>query len=176
MTGSGACVLGRKRTKVKITGLTTGKIVDYGLKDSQNMGACMAPAACDTICQNLIDFNRRPEDYDHIITGDLGSIGQEILLELLRQKGFDIARQHLDCGIMIFDEATQDTGAGGSGCGCAAVVLTSYLLPKLKTGEWKRILFVPTGALMSKVSFQEGQSVPGIAQAVVIEHEEEERQ
>ena len=139
------------------------------------MGACMAPAACDTICQNLIDFNRRPEDYDHIVTGDLGTVGQEILFELLRQRGFDITAQHLDCGIMIFDEATQDTGAGGSGCGCAAVVLTSFLLPKLESGEWKRILFLPTGALMSKVSFQEGQSVPGIAQAVVIEHEEEEK-
>ena len=175
VTGSGACVLGNRPTKVKITGVTTGKIVDYGLKDSQNMGACMAPAACDTICQNLVDFNRRPEDYDHIVTGDLGTVGQEILLELLRQKGYDISRQHLDCGIMIFDETTQDTGAGGSGCGCSAVVLTSYILPKIKNGEWKRILFVPTGALMSKVSFQEGQSVPGIAQAVVIEHEEEEK-
>lgn len=174
VTGSGACVLGKKKTKVRITGVTTGKIVDYGLKDSQNMGACMAPAACDTIYQNLVDFNRRPEDYDHIITGDLGKIGQEILFELLRQKGYDITERHLDCGIMIFDEATQDTGAGGSGCGCAAAVLASYLLPKIKNGEWKRILFLPTGALMSKVSFQEGQSVPGIAQAVVIEHEEED--
>ena len=109
------------------------------------------------------------------MTGDLGTVGQEILFELLRQRGFDITAQHLDCGIMIFDEATQDTGAGGSGCGCAAVVLTSFLLPKLESGEWKRILFLPTGALMSKVSFQEGQSVPGIAQAVVIEHEEEEK-
>lgn len=172
VTGSGACVLGSQKTKIKITGITTGKILDYGLKDNQNMGACMAPAACDTICQNLNDFNRRPEDYDQIITGDLGKIGQQILLEMLRQKGYEISRQHLDCGMLIFDEAAQDTGAGGSGCGCAAVVLTSYLLPKLESGEWKRILFLPTGALMSKVSFQEGKSVPGIAQAVVIEHED----
>ena len=140
VTGSGACVLGKTRSRVKITGATTGKIIDYGLKDNQNMGACMAPAACDTIAQNLVDFNREP---------------------------------HSDCGMLIFDPAKQDTGAGGSGCGCAASVLAEYLLPKLENGEWKRILFVPTGALMSKVSFQEGSSVPGIAQAVVIEREED---
>ena len=146
VTGSGACVLGKTKSRVKITGATTGKIIDYGLKDNQNMGACMAPAACDTIAQNLVDFNREPAD---------------------------ISEQHSDCGMLIFDPAKQDTGAGGSGCGCAASVLAEYLLPKLENGEWKRILFVPTGALMSKVSFQEGSSVPGIAQAVVIEREED---
>ena len=159
-----------EKSRVKISGITSGKIVDYGLKDSQNMGGCMAPAAVDTISQNLMDFNRRPEDYDKIITGDLGSIGKEILLELLKQKGYDIGDRYLDCGMMIFDPNTQDTNAGGSGCGCAASVLASTLLPKLESGEWKRILFVPTGALMSKVSFFEGQSVPGIAQGVVLEH------
>ena len=173
VTGSGACVLGKTRSRVKITGATTGKIIDYGLKDNQNMGACMAPAACDTIAQNLVDFNREPADYDRIVTGDLGVVGREILLELLKKKGYDISEQHSDCGMLIFDPAKQDTGAGGSGCGCAASVLAEYLLPKLENGEWKRILFVPTGALMSKVSFQEGSSVPGIAQAVVIEREED---
>ena len=173
VTGSGACVLGKTRSRVKITGATTGKIIDYGLKDNQNMGACMAPAACDTIAQNFVDFNREPVDYDRIVTGDLGVVGREILLELLKKKGYDISEQHSDCGMLIFDPAKQDTGAGGSGCGCAASVLAEYLLPKLENGEWKRILFVPTGALMSKVSFQEGSSVPGIAQAVVIEREED---
>ena len=173
VTGSGACVLGKTRSRVKITGATTGKIIDYGLKDNQNMGACMAPAACDTIAQNLVDFNREPADYDRIVTGDLGVVGREILLELLKKKGYDISEQHSDCGMLIFDPAKQDTGAGGSGCGCAASVLAEYLLPKLENGEWKRILFVPTGALMSKGSFQEGSSVPGIAQAVVIEREED---
>ena len=170
VTGSGACIVSAEKSRVKISGITSGKIVDYGLKDSQNMGGCMAPAAVDTISQNLMDFNRRPEDYDKIITGDLGSIGKEILLELLKQKGYDIGDRYLDCGMMIFDPNTQDTNAGGSGCGCAASVLASTLLPKLESGEWKRILFVPTGALMSKVSFFEGQSVPGIAQGVVLEH------
>lgn len=173
VTGSGACVLGKSGGKAKITGLTTGKIVDFGLKDSQNMGACMAPAACDTIYQHLMDFDRLPEYYDKIITGDLGSIGQRILFDLLAEKGFDISAQHMDCGMEIFDSDKQDTHAGGSGCGCAASVFASYILLKLYMREWKRILFVPTGALMSKVSFNEGQSVPGIAHAVVVEALEE---
>lgn len=162
VTGSGACILGAEQVcaaKARITGTTTGKIIDFGLKDSLNMGACMAPAACDTIYQNLMDFGRMPEDYDKIITGDLGMIGREILLELLREKGFDIENRHMDCGIEIFDANEQDTHAGGSGCGCAASVFTSYVLPKVEKGEWKRILFVPTGALLSKVSYNEGKSV-----------------
>lgn len=170
VTGGGACILGEKDGKARITGITTGKIVDYGLKDSLNMGACMAPAACDTIYQNLMDFNRMPEDYDKIITGDLGYVGQEILLDLLKERGFDISKQHMDCGIEIYDQKTQDTHAGGSGCGCSAVTFAAYILPKLEKGEWKRILFVPTGALLSKVSYNEGKSVPGIAQGVVVEH------
>lgn len=170
VTGSGACIVSSQKSNVRISGITSGKIVDYGLKDSQNMGGCMAPAAADTISQNFADFNRTAEDYDKIVTGDLGHIGREILLELLKQKGYDIEDRYLDCGMMIFDPDTQDTNAGGSGCGCAATVLASTLIPKLESGEWRRILFVPTGALMSKVSFFEGQSVPGIAQGVVLEY------
>ena len=111
-----------------------------------------------------------PEDYDRIITGDLGYVGKEILLDLLKQRGFDITKQHMDCGIEIYDQETQDTHSGGSGCGCSAVTFAAYILPKLEKGEWKRVLFVPTGALLSKVSYNEGKSVPGIAQAVVAEH------
>lgn len=170
VTGSGAFVLGKKRSKLRITGITPGKVVDYGIKDSMNMGAAMAPAACHTIRQNLMDFNRKPEDYDKIVTGDLGKVGQEILFDLLKEKGFDISKVHMDCGIEIFDSETQNTNAGGSGCGCSAVTLSAYILPKLETGAWKRVLFVPTGALLSTVSFNEGQSVPGIAHGVVIEH------
>lgn len=170
VTGSGAFVVGTDPGNVKISGITVGKIVDYGLKDSQNMGACMAPAATDTIVRNLKDFGRTAEDYDRIITGDLGSIGQSILFDLAAEKGYDLRQKHLDCGMLIFDPETQDTHAGGSGCGCAAVTLASYLLPKIESGEWKRILFVPTGALMSTVSFNEGASVPGIAHGIVIEH------
>ena len=170
VTAGGAFLVGKRKSHVRIAGITVGKIVDYGLKDSQNMGACMAPAACDTIICNLKDFRREPEDYTRIVTGDLGYVGQSILFDLMRGKGVDIKEQHMDCGITIFDQNTQDTHAGGSGCGCAASTLSAYILPKIESGEWKRVLFVPTGALMSTVTFNEGSSVPGIAHAIVLEH------
>lgn len=170
VTGSGAFLVGTRKSHVRITGVTVGKIVDYGLKDSQNMGACMAPAACDTIVRNLEDFSRRETDYDRIITGDLGYIGQSILFDLVGKQGRDIKSNHMDCGMTIFDQKTQDTHAGGSGCGCAATTLSAYILPKLESGEWRRVLFVPTGALMSTVSYNEGESVPGIAHGIVLEH------
>lgn len=177
VTGSGAFVLGgRSETdpqgqppRAMITGMTVGRIVDYGLKDSMNMGACMAPAAADTLVQHFQDFDAEPEDFDRIITGDLGSVGQTVLLDLLRDKGYDIARQHMDCGIEIFDAQSQDTHAGGSGCGCSAVTLSAYILRQLEQHHWKKVLFMPTGALLSKTSFNEGKSVPGIAHAVVLE-------
>ena len=134
------------------------------------MGACMAPAATDTIYRNFQDLGRTQEDYDQVITGDLGYIGQSILFDLMKSRGYDIRKKHMDCGMTIFDQETQDTHAGGSGCGCAASTLASYILPKLENGEWRKILFVPTGALMSTVSFNEGASVPGIAHAIMIEH------
>lgn len=170
VTGSGAFVLAARGGKACISGVTPGRVMDYGLKDSLNMGACMAPAACDTIYQHFVDFGRTPEDYDAVVTGDLGSVGQTILLELLAKKGFDMEKQHQDCGMMIFDSESQDTHAGGSGCGCSAVTLAAKLLPMIETGQLRRILFVPTGALLSTVSYNEGQSVPGIAHGVVIEH------
>lgn len=170
--GSGAFLLSAAKSgkdRGVITGVTPGRIVDFGLKDSMNMGMCMAPAAADVIYNHLQDFNRRPDYYDKIVTGDLGHVGKQGVIDLLSQKGIDISGQHIDCGIEIFDQKTQDTHAGGSGCGCAASVLSAYLLKQLEDHKWKRILFVPTGALLSKVSFNEGQSVPGIAHAVVIE-------
>ena len=171
VTGGGAFILSKdaKQPLAKVAGVTTGKIVDYGIKDSMNMGAVMAPAAAELIAQNLTDFKRKPEDYDRIITGDLGEVGQQILFDLLLKKGMDIRKQHEDCGMLIFDSQTQGTGSGGSGCGCAASVLSAHFLPKLASGELKRILFVPTGALLSTVSFNEGQTIPGIAHGVVLE-------
>ncbi len=172
VTGSGAFILGNKKeegTRAKIVGLTIGKIVDYGLKDSMNMGPCMAPAAADTIAAHFSDYNSQPEDYDKIITGDLGVVGQRVLLDLLRDKGYDIADKHMDCGIEIFDAESQDTHAGGSGCGCCAVTLSAYILKQIQEKNWKKVLFVPTGALLSKTSFNEGQSVPGIAHALLLE-------
>ncbi|MCI9436193.1 MAG: stage V sporulation protein AD [Lachnospiraceae bacterium] len=174
VTGSGAFVLGGavekgRKARGRITGMTVGKIVDYGLKDSMNMGACMAPAAASTLEQHFIDFSGQPEDYDKIITGDLGKVGQRVLIDLLREKGYDISEQHMDCGLEIFDGESQDTHAGGSGCGCSAVTLSAYILKQLEERNWKKVLFMPTGALLSKTSFNEGMSVPGIAHAVVIE-------
>lgn len=185
VTGSGAFVLGneaamesmkktqwqgkKRRPRARISGMTVGKIVDYGLKDSMNMGACMAPAAASTLKQHFSDFGCQPDDYDKIITGDLGKVGQKVLLDFMRDRGFDISCQHMDCGIEIFDGESQDTHAGGSGCGCSAVTLSAYILKQLEEGNWKRVLFMPTGALLSKTSFNEGKSVPGIAHGVVIE-------
>ena len=154
---------------IRITGITTGKIVDYGVRDSMNMGAAMAPAAAACIQAHLKDFSRSPSYYDKIITGDLGVVGREILLDLLAQKNIDIGSFHTDCGLEIFDNEAQGTGSGGSGCGCAAVTMCAHFLPMLRRGELKRILFVPTGALLSKISFNEGENVPGIAHAVVLE-------
>ena len=175
VTGSAAFVLGTvpegggRKPKAKISAMTVGKVVDYGLKDSMYMGACMAPAAADTLEQHFIDFASQPEEYDKIITGDLGKVGQRVLIDLLRKKGYDISEQHMDCGLEIFDAATQDTHAGGSGCGCSAVTLSAYILKQLEERNWKKVLFMPTGALLSKTSFNEGMSVPGIAHGVVIE-------
>ena len=170
VTGSGAYVLGKRRSKSRITGITTGKIVDYGIKDSMNMGAAMAPAASDVICSHFKDFDRQPDYDDKIITGDLGTIGQEILIDLAKQQGYDLSGIHTDCGIEIYDGKRQGTGAGGSGCGCSAATLSAYFLKQVEEARLHKILFVPTGALLSTVSFNEGMTVPGIAHAVVIEH------
>lgn len=176
VTGCGAVVIGKEtegqKGIAKITGITTGRIVDMGSKDSMNMGAAMAPAAYHTIRQNFEDMQIKEHYYDKIITGDLGQIGRQILLDLLKHEGYDLEQIHTDCGIEIYDQNQQDTHAGGSGCGCAAVTLCSMILPKIQDGTWKRVLFVPTGALLSTVSFNEGQSIPGIAHGVMIEHVE----
>lgn len=176
VTGSGAVIIAGKNLytgdngqAVKITGVTTGKIVDMKCRDSMNMGAAMAMSAVDTILQNFRDFGIDETHYDKIITGDLGAVGQRLLFDFMEEAGHDVKGIHMDCGMTIFDAATQDTHSGGSGCGCSAVTFCGYVLPKIRSGEWKRVLFVPTGALLSQISFNEGQSVPGIAHAVVIE-------
>lgn len=176
VTGSGAVIISdsdsnhkTSEASVVIKGITTGKIVDYGLKDSMNMGAAMAPAAFDTIKQNFEDLGVTPDHYDKIITGDLGYVGKNILIDMLKEKNYDISSNHMDCGVEIFDKDSQDTHAGGSGCGCSALVFTGYILKQLRLKVWKRILFIPTGALLSQVSFNEGKTVPGIAHAIIVE-------
>lgn len=172
VTGCGSVIIAGNRRDglARIMGITTGRMVDMGAKDSMNMGAAMAPAAFHTIEQNLEDFQVNETWYDKIITGDLGEVGRTILLEFMKEKGRDLRELHMDCGIEIYDKDKQDTHSGGSGCGCAAVTLCSYILPKLQDGTWKRVLYVPTGALLSNISFNEGQTIPGIAHGVVLEH------
>ena len=171
VTGSGAVVIckgDQKQGMAKITGITTGKIVDYGVKDTMNMGACMAPAAASVVAAHFKDFGTDPSEYDQIITGDLGMVGKDILIDILRSEGYDIADRYIDCGIEIYGRDAQ-AQAGGSGCGCSAVMLAGYVLKQLEIGEWKRVLFVPTGALLSVVSFNERNSIPGMAHAVRLE-------
>lgn len=174
VTGSGAYIVSSENpeseTGVIIRGVTTGKIVDYGVKDSMNMGACMAPAAADLIETNFKDLGVKGNYYDAIYTGDLGQVGNRILNDLLVERGINIADKLKDCGMIIYEGETKCSG--GSGCGCSAVVLSTYIMKKLKSGEYRRVLFVPTGALLSTVSYNEGKSVPGIAHGVILERKE----
>ena len=169
VTGAGAAVVSKTGSGPYITYITSGKIVDMGIKDSNNMGAAMAPAALDTLICHFEDTGRSPNYYDAIITGDLGHIGKEILTELSSSKGYNIKSNYNDCGVLIFDKNKQDTHAGGSGCGCCATVFSGYLFKQLKEKKIKKLLLIATGALMNSTSAQQGESIPGIAHAISIE-------
>ena len=168
VTGAGAAILAREGPGPYVTHCTLGKITDKGIADTNNMGAAMAPAAYATLTAHFQDTGRGPDYYDLIVTGDLGKLGRELLLELFRQDGVDLSTNHNDCGLMIFDLENQDVHCGGSGCGCSASVLTGYLLNGMREGRWKNILFCPTGALHSPTSAFQGESVPGICHAIAI--------
>lgn len=170
VTGSGAMLLGKTGNYPYVTHVTTGIVKDYGIKDADNMGASMAPAAVDTIYKHFVDTGRKPEDYDLIATGDLGSVGKKLTEELLKEYGYDISKVYMDCGEKIFDNKRQRTFSGGSGCGCSAVVACGYLYKMLKEKKIKRVLLVSTGALLSSTSSLQGESIPGIAHAVAIEN------
>ncbi|KPU45343.1 stage V sporulation protein AD [Oxobacter pfennigii] len=169
VTGSGGAVISTMGNGPYITHVTTGKVIDFGIKDANNMGAAMAPAAADTISQHFKDTGFSTKDYDVIATGDLGSLGMELTDDLLKKEGFNISDIYTDCGVEIFDSKKQDTHAGGSGCGCSAVVFSGYFYEMLKQGKYNRIMLVSTGALLSPTSTQQGESIPGIAHAVTIE-------
>ncbi len=174
VTGSGCLVLGyesKARTIINVTHATIGKVVDMGIKDASNMGAAMAPAACDTIITHMQDMGRTPNDYDLIVTGDLGQLGAVLLAELCLSRNVDLKGKHYDCGCAIF-APEQNTKSGGSGCGCSAVTLAGYLLKQMVMGTYHRILFMSTGALMSPSATQQGESIPGIAHAIVLERGE----
>ena len=175
VTGAGAVAVASSEEavdgifgKIRITGGTVGRVCDYGVTDASNMGAAMAPAAASTICAHLTENKLEPDCYDRIITGDLGSFGSEMLYELCKGKGYDVSHNHLDCGKMIYSK-DQKVICGGSGCGCCAAVLSSAILPALEEGEIERVLFVATGALLSPLSSLQGESIPSIAHAAVIE-------
>ena len=168
VTGSGAAVLTAEGPGPYITHVTPGRIVDKGITDANNMGAAMAPAAYDTLKAHFDDLGRGPDFYDLVVTGDLGAIGSDILTDLFRNDGVDIAPHHTDCGLMIFDRETQDVHAGGSGCGCAASVLCGYLLNGMREGRWNNILFAATGALLSPTTTLQGESIPSVCCAVAI--------
>lgn len=169
VTGSGAAVLGSGGNGPYVTYVTTGRVMDFGEKDANNMGAAMAPAAADTIIRHFKDTGFTPESYDLIITGDLGKIGRQLAVEIVQKNNYDIAPRFTDCGIEIFDLSRQDVHAGASGCGCSAVVFCGYLYKEMQKGNLNRILLISTGALMSPTSSQQGESIPGIAHAVTIE-------
>ena len=168
VTGSGAALIRSQGKGPVIECCTIGTVTDLGITDANNMGAAMAPAAFQTICAHLSDMKRGPEDFDLIVTGDLGQIGHEMVLQLARLEGINLGGKLTDCGLMVFDRSSQDVHAGGSGCGCSAVTLCSYLLSKLDKGKLKRILFCGTGALLSPTSTQQGLPIPGVCHAVSI--------
>ncbi len=168
VTGAGACVISDGVGDIKITGATLGRVRDWGVSDVNNMGAAMAPAAADTILCHFKDTNTRPEDYDIIVTGDLGALGSRILKDLTWEKGYDISSNHVDCGEIIY-KVIEDEFQGGSGAGCSAVVMNSYVFTKMSAGLYKRVLFAATGALLSTVSSGQGESIPCISHAVELE-------
>ncbi len=171
VTGAAAHVLSTKREgAARITRALVGIAVDGGISDANNMGAAMAPAAADTLLRYFSQSKESPEDYDLILTGDLGCEGSDILCTLLKNRGLDISKRHNDCGMMIYDRERQDVHSGGSGCGCSGIVFGAHILPKLASGEYGRILLLPTGALMNPASIQQGKSILGISHLLRIEN------
>lgn len=171
VTGSGAALVSGQGEGPRVEAATVGTIVDLGVTDANNMGAAMAPSAFETIRAHFDDLGAAPEDFDLIVTGDLGKVGKEILLDQFHQIGVRLEDRYTDCGVLVFDLEGQDVHAGGSGCGCSAIVLCGYLLKQLSQGKLHRILFCGTGALLSPTSSQQGESIPGVCHAVSISTE-----
>lgn len=170
-TAAGAVLLGPTGAPPYIRGICAGRIRDLGITDASNMGAAMAPAAADTIARYLSATRTRPSDYDAIVTGDLGITGSRLLIQLMEQNGYELRGVHRDCGVMMFDQNRQDTHAGGSGCGCSASIICGYFLPRLQSGALHNVLYAATGALLSPMLCQQGESIPGICHAVHLSHE-----
>ena len=172
-TAAGCCILGEDGEGPYVTHVTAGKIVDRGVTDPNNMGAAMAPAAYDTLSAVFRDTQTAPTDYDLVVTGDLGLLGHDIVVDFFAKDGVDMTKNYDDCGLLLFDRKEQDMHCGGSGCGCSASVLCGYLLRGMREKKWNRILFAPTGALLSPTSSFQGESIPGICHAVVLSNTKE---
>ncbi len=168
VTGSGSALVCSEGHGPRVESCTIGTVVDLGIKDANNMGAAMAPAAFSTIRAHFEDLHTSPEDFDLIVTGDLGQLGKEMLLQLARDEGINLGGKLTDCGTLVFDNTVQDVHCGGSGCGCSAIALCGELLNKLNSGKLKKILFCGTGALLSPTSTQQGLAIPGVSHAVCI--------
>lgn len=168
-TAAGCAILADAGAGPRITAVTCGRIVDKGITDANNMGAAMAPAAYDTLKAHFAATGTGPRDYDLVVTGDLGALGHRIVTDLFAAEGIDMGTHYTDCGLLLYDLQRQDMHAGGSGCGCAASVLCGYLLEQLEAGQLKKLLFAPTGALLSPTSTFQGESIPGISHALTIE-------
>ena len=171
VTGAGAVVLGQAGEGLRLCSGTLGTIVDRGITDASNMGAAMAPAAYETLRAHFDDLHRAPEDYDLIVTGDLGKLGSELVRELFSREGVRLGSHYQDCGVLIFDAESQDVHCGGSGCGCSASVLCGDLLGRMRQGKLRKLLFCGTGALLSPLSTQQGESIPAVCHAVSISAE-----
>ncbi len=172
-TAAGCCIVGRASEGPYVTHTVRGRIVDLGVTDMTNMGAAMAPAACDTLSALFRETRTAPKDYDLIVTGDLGAVGSSLVVELFRRAGVELNR-YTDCGLLLYDRKAQDMHAGGSGCGCSAAVLNGFLLGGLRQKRWRRVIFAPTGALLSPTSAFQGESIPGICHAVVLASDKED--
>ena len=172
-TASGAVIIEQGSEPPYIRAVTIGKIEDKGIKDANNMGAAMAPAAYDTLCALFRDTRTKPEDYDLIVTGDLGRLGHQIVSDFFARDGLPLGERYTDCGLLLYDIESQDMHCGGSGCGCSASVLCGYLLSGMREGKWNRIIFAPTGALLSPTTTFQGESIPGICHAVVFSNHKE---
>ncbi len=170
VTGSGSAIISKNGSGPYITHMTPGKIVDMGIKDGNNMGAAMAPSFADTLTTHFSDTGRNPDYYDAIISGDLGYIGKDIAIDLLKTNGYNIKNNYNDCGVLIFDKEHQDTHSGGSGCACCGTVFSGYFFKQLKEKKINKLLLIATGALMNSTSSQQGESIPGIAHAISIEN------
>ena len=170
VTGAGAAILAPAGGPPYVRAVTFGRVRDYNVTDINNMGAAMAPAACETILRYFADTGEKPEHFDAIFTGDLGFVGRTLLLQLLKEEGLPL-ENHQDCGLLVYDRDAQNVQAGGSGAGCSATVLCCHVLPALREGRMKRVLFLSTGALMSQTTFLQGESIPGVAHLIELSSE-----